>query len=65
MLVKIWKYVLVTALGLLAFGVLLGGTGLLTGASLERTWADIDLQTRLTALLEFLRRFPLFQLFPN
>ena len=58
---KIWKYVLVVVLGLLAFGVLLGGTGLLTGASLERTWADLDLQTRLSALLELLRGFPLLQ----
>ena len=61
MLVKIWKYVLIAALALLAFGVLLGGTGLLTGASLERTWADLDLQTRMSALLELLRGFPLFQ----
>ena len=61
MIVKIWKYVLITALGLLAFGVLLGGTGLLTGASLERTWADLDLQTRLNALLQLLHEFPLFQ----
>ena len=58
---KIWKYVLVTTLGLLAFGVLLGGAGLLTGATLERTWADLDLQTRLSALLELLRGFPLLQ----
>ena len=61
MVVKIWKYVLIAVLSLLAFGVLLGGTGLLTGASLERMWADLDLQTRLNTLLEFLRRFPLFQ----
>ena len=58
---KIWKYVLITALSLLAFGVLLGGAGLLTGASLERTWADLDLQARVSALLELLRRFPLLQ----
>ena len=58
---KIWKYVLIAALGLLAFGVLLGGTGLLTGASLERVWADLGIETRLNALLEFLRRFSLFQ----
>ena len=58
---KIWKYVLIAALGLLAFGVLLGGTGLLTGASPERIWADLGLQTRLTAFLEFLQRIPLFQ----
>ena len=60
-MVKIWKYVIVAVLGLLAFGVLLGGTGLLTGASLERTWADLDLQTRMNALLEFLQKIPLFQ----
>ena len=61
MVVKIWKYVLIAVLSLLAFGVLLGGTGLLTGASLERMWADLDLQTRLNTLLEILRKFPLFQ----
>lgn len=61
MIVKIWKYVLIAVLSLLAFGVLLGGTGLLTGASLERMWADLDLQTRLNTLLEILRKFPLFQ----
>ena len=54
MVVKIWKYVLIAVLSLLAFGVLLGGTGLLTGASLERTWADLDLQTRLNTVLELL-----------
>ena len=58
---KIWKYVMVVVLSLLAFGVLLGGTGLLTGASLERTWADLSLQTRLSELSEFIQRIPLFQ----
>ena len=61
MAVKIWKYVLIAVLALLAFGVLLGGTGLLTGASLERMWADLDLQTRLNALLEMIQRFPIFR----
>ena len=56
---KIWKYVLILALVLLAFGVLLAGTGLLTGASFSRVWSALALNQRLNIILENFRSLPL------
>ena len=39
---RIWKFVLAAALVLLVCGVILAGTGLLTGASPERVWTGLN-----------------------
>ena len=39
---KIWKYVLILMLVLVVAGVLLGGTGLITGASLDRVLGGLN-----------------------
>ena len=56
---KIWKIVILTALALMVLGVLLGGTGLITGASVERTWKVLQLDARLNDARSLLRSLPL------
>ena len=56
---RIWKYVLLVILALLVLGILLGGTGLITGASIERTRKVLQLDLRLDSLRSMLRSLPL------
>ena len=38
---RVWKWILAVALSLLVIGVLLAGTGLITGARAARVWEDL------------------------
>ena len=38
---RIWKWMLALALSLLVLGLLLAGTGLITGARAARVWEDL------------------------
>lgn len=39
---KVWRIVIAVVLAVLALGVLLGGAGLLTGASWSRVWDPLS-----------------------
>ncbi len=56
---KLWKYVIILAVILLAFGALLAGAGLITGASAGRVTTALDLAARLEAVRQNLAALPL------
>lgn len=47
---RAWRLMILVILGVLILGVLMAGAGLLTGASVERTWTALALDQRLNAL---------------
>ena len=55
---KIWRVVLFVALAMLVLGILTGGAGLLTGASVQRAWEGLALQQRFDELMASLRNIP-------
>lgn len=57
---RAWRIVLWIAFGMLVLGILLAGTGMLTGASIERAWETLGLQQRADSFLDAIRKLPFF-----
>ena len=57
---RAWRIVLWIAFGMLVLGILLAGTGMLTGASIERAWETLGLQQRANLFLDAIRKLPFF-----
>ena len=55
---RLWKYVLILSLLMISFGILVGGTGILTGASVSRVMTNLNLAQRFDSVVQNIRALP-------